>query len=42
MSSYWIYYALGLTGLAAWWANKERAKGVPASINDRFKDGWVR
>lgn len=25
---YWLFYALGVTGLIAWWANRERNKGL--------------
>jgi len=29
---YWLFYALGLTGLIVWWANKERNKGLNTSV----------
>lgn len=29
---YWIFYALGLTGLLAWWAKKESSKGLETSV----------
>lgn len=36
---YWILYALGLTGLLAWWANKERSKGLVATVTTEDDKG---
>ena len=40
MGNYWIYYGLAVSGLVAWWANKERNKGLKTSGS--FRDSWSR